>query len=530
MSSAQFFQMEIEVPEEARALIIGKGGQKIKTFRSSAGISLARLLPSGKFQIRGDSREAVLGIFTSVKHLISRAVASKCTGYFPQFYRTCFCKSVDKPLLAVDRFSFENYTGEISFIPENDRQHLCFKSGEEMTSASSSDDDNLAAAFSSKMSIYTDFLPHWGFSAYKSDLLACFEDQHMMRNVKMIVRFGKELFHGRGYQELLDGGFVSLSNLQQLCRTKILKRGFSNVCSEVAVNNVKLHLESLDYVKVSSRMKISIHVADRGEKPLRMFNISVRYIGEQGFVHNTEVQRILASKDYFQVLDVDLEASADNVQKAYRKCLLKIEFHAGDLAAAEKAKKSAKEASDCLMNALQRERYLKFFYSPSQLNPFVTLSLSPVKAEISRVRMEPKRHGFVTFCREGQDATDFRLGVMSHGREMERQEDMVKWMEDAWANRTPDQRLVFNTASRYEVTNLRYKETETYVTEDFKFRIANVSEVEGETERKRRECALTSRWSKWNNGMGDNMDCMVTNDVVSLVKEAFKFSQLMTPH
>ncbi|XP_057840872.2 uncharacterized protein LOC131050677 [Cryptomeria japonica] len=481
-------------------------------------------LPNFKFA------EAVLRIVHDVEGLISRTVPSKCTGYFPQFYRTCFCKSVEKPLLALDKVSFENYTGEISHNSEDNRQHLCFKRGEETASASSSSDNNLAAAFSSKMSVSMDFLPHWDFSAYKSDLLPCFEDQDMMRNVKMIVRFGKELFHGRGCQELLDGGFVSLSNLQQLYTRKPLKRVFSNACSEGAVNNAKIHLEKLDYVKVSSRTKISIHVADRGEQSLRRFNISIRCIGEQGVVHNTEVQRILDSKDYFQVLDVDLDASANDVQKAYRKCLLKIEFHAGDLAAAEKAKKSAKKASDCLMDAVQREKYIKNFYSPSQLNPFVALSVSPVKAKISRVRMKPKRDGFVSFCREGQDATDFRLGVMSHGREMERQEDMVKWVDDAWANRTPDQRLVFNTASRYEVTNIRYKETETYVTEDFKFRIANVSEVEGKTERKRRECALSSRWSKWNDGMGDNMDCMVTNDVVNLVKEAFKFSQLLTPH
>ncbi|KAH9317316.1 hypothetical protein KI387_019085 [Taxus chinensis] len=537
MSSLHSFQMELEVPEEARALVIGKGGRTIKSFQQSPGISLARLLPSGKFQIRGDSRESVLRIVTSIKILISRAVVSKSTGYSPQFYRTCFCKSVEKPLLSVDKVSFEKFTGDISHISEQDRPHLCFKRGEEITSGFSSSNEDLAAAVSSKMSLSasTNFLSHWDFSAYKSELLSCFEflrseEQDVLRNVKMIVRFGKEIFHGRSYGELVDGGFVSLAYFQQLCSQKLLTRGFSTACSEKAVTDLRLQVESLDYVKASSRRKISIHVADREEKPLRRFNISVRCLGKEGFVHNSEVQRILCSQDYFQVLGVDTDVSADDVQRAYRRCLLKIEFHAGNLAAAEKAKKSAKEASDCLMDALRREKYLKNFYSESKLNPSVDPPFSPPeKAEISRVRREPRRRGFVTFCREGQGTPDFRLAVMSHGREMEIEQDMVKWVEVAWKDRTPDQLLVFDSASRYEITNIRYKEAETYVTEDFKFRIANVREVEveGKTERKRWECALTSRWSTWNDGIIDGVESMVTNDVVTLIKEAVKFSQLM---
>ncbi|KAH9317315.1 hypothetical protein KI387_019084, partial [Taxus chinensis] len=469
MSFVHSFQMELEVPEEARALVIGKGGRTIKRFQQSPGISLARLLPSGKFQIRGDSRESVKSIADSIKHLISRAVASKCSGYYPQFYCTCFCKSTEKPLLAVEKVSFEKFTGDISYVSQQATEYLCFRSGEAITSssASSSDDDNnLAAAFSSKMSFSAfKFLPHWDFSAYKSELLSCFEiQQNMTRNIKMIVRYGKEIFFGRRYGELVDRGFISFSYFQELLRQKLLRGGFSNACSEKALTDLKLHLERLHYVKVSSRKKISIHVVDREEKPLRQFNISVRCVGKEGFVHNGEVQRILSSRDYFQVLGVDIEASADDVQRAYRRCLLKIEFHTANLSAAEKAKKSAKEASDCLMDSLQRERYLKNFRSASKLSPSVvpaSSTASEEKAEISRVRREPRRHGFVSFCREGRDTPDFRLGVMSHEREMEIQKDMVKWVEEGWRNRTRDGLLALNSASRYEITNIRYKEAET---------------------------------------------------------------------
>ncbi|GLJ55699.1 hypothetical protein SUGI_1196470 [Cryptomeria japonica] len=534
MASVGSFHMEVEVPEIARALVIGKGGQTIKRFQQSAGISSARLLPSGKFQIRGDSREAVQSIVASIKNLIGLASVSKSPRHFPLFYRNCFCKSTENPLLTVDKVSFEKFTGSISCISRQGKQHLCFKKGEAVISgptAASSDADNLAAAFSNKMSFgaFTKLLPHWDFSGYRSELLSCFEcQQDAMRNIKMIVRFGKQLFHGRHYEDLLHRGFVSFPYLQQLCSQSLISSAFSTACSEKAVTDLRLHLERLDYVRVSYRRKISIHLTDREEKPIRLSNVSVRCLGEDGFVHNSEIRRILRSRDYFQVLDLDIEASAIDVQKAYRRCLLKIEFDSGDLTAAEKAKKMAKKASDCLMDSVQREKYLSNFYSASPSDPSVAPSLSPVRAEISRVRREPRRHGIVSFCREGEDTTDFRLAVMSHEREMEIQSEMVKWVEDAWANRTPDQLFVFDPSSRYQITNIRYKDAETYVTEDFKFRIANVREVDGDAENQRWECALTSRWSKWNDGIAGDVNSIVRNDVLTLIKEAVKFSKLMS--
>ncbi|KAH9288366.1 hypothetical protein KI387_032483, partial [Taxus chinensis] len=154
MSYVRSFQIEFEVPEEARGLVIGEGGRTIKKFQQSQGISSARLLPSGDFQIRGDSREAVERVVTTVTQLIDGIVVSKFSGHFPEFYRICFCKSVEKPLLAVDKVSFEKYTSEISFVTEHGTQYFCFKRGEAIRSdsASSSSADgnnNLAAEFSS---------------------------------------------------------------------------------------------------------------------------------------------------------------------------------------------------------------------------------------------------------------------------------------------------------------------------------------------------------------------------------------------
>ncbi|GLJ55702.1 hypothetical protein SUGI_1196500 [Cryptomeria japonica] len=59
------------------------------------------------------------------------------------------------------------------------------------------------------------------------------------------------------------------------------------------------------------------------------------------------------------------------------------------------------------------------------------------KILITRVRNQPKRHGFVTFCREGSATTDFRLGVMTHGTDLHPDKEMVEWIEEAWRNRTP---------------------------------------------------------------------------------------------
>lgn len=130
--------------------------------------------------------------------------------------------------------------------------------------------------------------------------------------------------------------------------------------------------------------------------------------------------------------------------------------------------------------------------------------------------------------------TDFRLAVVSHEADLNNiHPEMVEWVEQAWRDRTPDQLLVFPPPGRFLVLNIRYKETETYVTEDWKFRISKVGEADrhGIMSNERLECGLSSRWFKWNDGItgSTSMDSIVKTDVVALVKEAVKFSEVMGP-
>ena len=55
--------------------------------------------------------------------------------------------------------------------------------------------------------------------------------------------------------------------------------------------------------------------------------------------------------------------------------------------------------------------------------------------------------------------------------------EMAAWVEQAWRDRTRDQLLVFLPSGRFLVLNIRYKVSETYVTEDWKFR-SHVAEGE----------------------------------------------------
>ncbi|KAA6306036.1 Chaperone protein DnaJ, partial [termite gut metagenome] len=69
----------------------------------------------------------------------------------------------------------------------------------------------------------------------------------------------------------------------------------------------------------------------------------------------------MAKKDYYEVLDVDKNASADEIKKAYRKKA--IQYHPdknpGDKQAEEKFKEAA-EAYDVLSNSDKRARYDRF--------------------------------------------------------------------------------------------------------------------------------------------------------------------------
>eukprot|EP01018_Ginkgo_biloba_P012270 Gb_00695 [translate_table: standard] len=112
----------------------------------------------------------------------------------------------------------------------------------------------------------------------------------------------------------------------------------------------------------------------------------------------------------------------------------------------------------------------------------------------AQVRSEPKRHGFVSFCREGKGTTDFRLGVVTHGTEMDVHPDMVEWIDKAWRNRTSDQLLSFDPPTRFLMST-------------------------------RWDCVLSSRFNE-NGGLTDDMEDVMGN-VGSLVKEAAKVSEHM---
>lgn len=546
-SSSNFYR-QLRVPFVAMPVIIGRKGANIQSFRNFPGISSLRLSnQSGTLHIYGESEEAVHGVAWAIELRLCSVVA-KAQGYHPDFFVYCFCKSLEQPLCAVDKICFEIFSGEAPSITSE--SCLCFKSGticeegssyvrsvrDQMHFKSKYDMNGLCDQFSKNVSISENALySYWDFSAYGDKLLSCLQflrsqNEETSRIVKLMIRFGKQLFRGPNlYEQLGTGDFVSLPSI----REKRLNYNFSTACSETTVRASRLQLERLEYVKVSSRKKISIHVADIEDlgRPQR-FNVSVRCDSNEGLLQNSEIKRISDAKDYFQVLDVDRGASDQELEKAYRRCLIRIQFDQHG-AGSENAIRVAEEAYVNLQDPARRDRYLRKVVESSESavpSPCSkTLHSSEQKAVITRVRRLPKRHGFVTFCREGQTTMDFRLGVATHEVDFNNiRPEMVEWVEKAWRDRTPDQLLVFPHPGRFLVVNIRYKETETYVTEDWKFRISHVTEADrlGMVSNKRWECGLSSRWFKWNDGITDSrsMESIVKTDVVALVKEAVNFS------
>jgi hypothetical protein len=440
------FEKEFRVPDKAIGIVIGKGGTTLKTLQRISGISSVRVTSNGRVKIRADSEEALQTVASYIEELVSFSF-DKNSGYFPDFFAFCFCKSLENPLLAINRVCFEEKSKDISNVSERDRQSrksfFSLKSGAEVPCQDSicgSDIDSLSVDFSHKTSITeVYFYSHWGFSVYEAKLLGCLEpvlcrQQETMRSVKIIVRFGKQLFYGSSWSELQHGSFMSVEHLQDLCRRERLDQRFSTACSEAAIEELKLHLQTLGYVKMLSRRKITVHVAVLQPRHLLQFNVSVRCESVKG-----------------------------------------------------------------------EDRVL-----------------------ITRVRSQPKRHGFVTFCREGQGTADFRLGIGTHGTEVKALPEMVEWIEKGWRNRTPDQLLVFDPPGKFQVMRIRYKEAETYMSQEWKLRIARVRDGNRmEIISERWECGLSSRWFKRKgDGVAEDMQSAMEN-VGALVNEAAALGQLM---
>nr|ADE76554.1 unknown [Picea sitchensis] len=164
----------------------------------------------------------------------------------------------------------------------------------------------------------------------------------------------------------------------------------------------------------------------------------------------------------------------------------------------------------------------------------MAVGLEERPAAITSVRRLARRHVFVAFCREGQMTSDFRMGLTTHEADVANiPAEMVEWVDQAWRNRNPNQSLVFPPPGRFLVINICYKETETFLTEDWKFRISQIAKGDRTNiiPNKTWECRLSSRSFKWNYGLTDtaktseDMDSAVESEVVALVKEAVKFSE-----
>lgn len=444
-SGAAPFEKELRVPDKAIGIVIGKAGSTLKALQRTPGISSVRVTSNGRVKIRANSEEALQTVASYIEELVSFSL-DKNSGYLPDFFAFCFCKSLENPLLSINRVCFEE-SKNVSNVSEQDRQSrksfFCLKSGAEVPwqdSICRSDIDNLSADFSDKTSITEmHFYSKWGFSVYEAKLRACLEpvlcrQQETVRCAKIIIRFGKQLFYGSSWSELQHGGFMSVEHLQDLCRRERLDQRFSTACSEAAIKELRLHLQTLGYVKMLSRRKITVHVAVLQPRYLLQFNVSVRRESSNG-----------------------------------------------------------------------EDRVV-----------------------VTRVRNQPKRHGFVAFCREGQGTADFRLGIGTHGTEIEALPEMVEWIEKGWRNRTRDQLLVFDPPGKFQVMRIRYKEAETYMSEQWKLRIAHVRDGNRmEITSERWECGLSSRWFKRKGeGVADDMQSAMEN-VGALVNEAAAVSQLM---
>jgi len=319
------FHRELRVPGIAISALIGTNGTNIQSFRNSPGICSLILFPeSGKLHIRGESEEAVHGVAWAIERRVCYIV-DKAKNCHIDFFLFCFCKSLAQPLLAVDKIRFENISGEpICYFREASKSYLIFKSGEiceegspfvrsvcdKIQFKSTSDLDSLSAQFSNNVAISENALySYWDFSAYGNKLLSCISSLRLQdgetstRMVKLNIRFGKQLYYEPNLcGQLGNEDFISLSRFQELCRRRSVNYLFSTACSETAVRDVRLQLERLQYVKVSTRKKISIQVADLEEllQPPR-FIVHVRCDSNEGLFYNSEIKRISRAKDYFEV-------------------------------------------------------------------------------------------------------------------------------------------------------------------------------------------------------------------------------------
>eukprot|EP00933_Yihiella_yeosuensis_P070525 TRINITY_DN78640_c0_g1_i1.p1 TRINITY_DN78640_c0_g1~~TRINITY_DN78640_c0_g1_i1.p1 ORF type:complete len:383 (-),score=71.16 TRINITY_DN78640_c0_g1_i1:574-1722(-) len=90
--------------------------------------------------------------------------------------------------------------------------------------------------------------------------------------------------------------------------------------------------------------------------PSRVSKEGKTYTAEQ----MTTVQRILRTKDYYDLLEVNKGANADTIKKAYRKLSLKVHPDKNHAPGADEAFKKVSGAAQCLMNPEKKSVYDRY--------------------------------------------------------------------------------------------------------------------------------------------------------------------------
>jgi curved DNA-binding protein CbpA len=446
------------IPAEFIGSLIGKKGSNINGLKSTPGIR--SLWVEGNFLKINGTNAAI----TTVKEAVDKQLKEFCTqnskrsGYIPKYSELVW----EMPSNLKVSFYRPNGLPEGNYIVQEAKPDV------------SADLQDLIARFSIQSQKSGVLFQGDSYPERLSKYLGSFEKEKLCQ-INFSARFGKTCFVKNNTTDDLPVGAAGFV----FDKKNGMRPQYQSLITKDQIDAVREFVLRNGFEMVQEKSAIAIHIID-----LQSLKKYVIFVGNEHQVETTiskmteAVERILKSRDYYQVLALSAKHSSKDLKKSFRLNSLLVHPDKNTHPGAKLAFQILNNANETLNDPTKKACYdqNKYLQIPEDLHKFMNVKEKP---KVTKQRTDSIRHGMLSFCKLGE-GSEFRILMKSHNKEEEADKEVLKIVEDAWQNRTKkhdreDPDLVFASSSRkLQVETVRYKKNEIYTNENFKISLGKV--------------------------------------------------------
>lgn len=462
------------IPQKAIGLILGKQGRNIKSLQQIDGISFVELDTPSATLTFGGTEEAVAAVASQVEKQINQSEVPNSV--------ECSLTLVDLSMAANDAMLVFLPAGKLQLpvdlgggAPGREYFALC------LDRAASLDERMAALALSHGADRHAGDSPAGapgrvlfgldcgGYSAEFKAMLGRIGSLPRTARIRAEARFGLVLF-AFPPAGLAMGRPVPREALARLdLHTGLQPRFFANMKAAL-IESITKFLLDCGFQEVPPEQRKVVHLIDTESKNRLSITVAELEDGTDARmvdVGRRELDRIAASRSYYQVLGLDAECSDTDVKKAYYRLAKLVHPDKNAHPGAESAMKLVLKCKEALANTARRYQYDRNPVAP----PPIQKGPSKTRLKVVKCHGAACKHFVMDIVKAGGEL-GARVVVRSHS-DHRHDSELMRYLNEAWA-RQEDGMLSAGSGSRFRIDAVRYKTTYRFTDGDMKVILDNV--------------------------------------------------------